>query len=107
MEGYIENGVYHYYLTDHLGNNRVVAKQDGVPVQKTHYYPFGSSFAVTTGAGLQPYKYNGKELLLSFSMQTYTNIFHAGFCFIQKHVLKHKLIILLFYKNDLVLVRFF
>jgi RHS repeat-associated protein len=60
--GYIENGVYHYYLTDHLGNNRIVAKQDGVPVQKTHYYPFGSSFAVTTGAGIQPYKYNNKEL---------------------------------------------
>lgn len=31
-------------------------------IQKTHYYPFGSSFAVTTGADKQPYKYNGKKL---------------------------------------------
>jgi RHS repeat-associated protein len=60
--GYIEGGVYHYYLTDHLGNNRVVAKSDGTLVQKNHYYPFGSIFAGTTGAEKQPYKYNGKEL---------------------------------------------
>ena len=30
-------------------------------MQKTHYYPFGSSFAAATGAENQPYKYNGKE----------------------------------------------
>ena len=27
--GYIDNGIYHFYLQDHLGNNRVVAKSDG------------------------------------------------------------------------------
>ncbi|MCM1869090.1 DUF6443 domain-containing protein, partial [Bacteroides ovatus] len=37
--GYIENGTYHFYLQDHLGNNRVVAKSDGTVVQTTHYYP--------------------------------------------------------------------
>ncbi|MBS7112687.1 MAG: RHS repeat-associated core domain-containing protein, partial [Dysgonomonas mossii] len=48
-EGYIEGNVYHYYLTDHLGNNRVVVNASGTLVQKNHYYPFGSIFAGTTG----------------------------------------------------------
>jgi uncharacterized protein RhaS with RHS repeats len=60
--GYIENGVYHYYVTDHLGNNRIVANSSGTVVQSTQYYPFGMSFADATGTGAQPYKYNGKEL---------------------------------------------
>jgi hypothetical protein len=42
--GYIENGVYYYYLTDHLGNNRIVANASGTVVQKNHYYPFGMPF---------------------------------------------------------------
>ncbi|NDV97306.1 hypothetical protein D0T84_20735 [Dysgonomonas sp. 521] len=49
-------------MNDHLGNNRVVANSSGTLVQKNHYYPFGSVFASTTGAEMQPYKYNGKEL---------------------------------------------
>ena len=60
--GYIENGTYHFYLQDHLGNNRVVVKSDGTVVQTTHYYPYGMSFAEGTFADKQPYKYNGKEL---------------------------------------------
>ncbi len=62
--GYIEGGVYHYYLTDHLGNNRVVVNASGTVIQKNHYYPFGTAFAetTTTEQGKQPYKYNGKEL---------------------------------------------
>lgn len=60
--GYIESGIYHFFMTDHLGNNRVIAKADGSLVQLTHYYPFGSSFAVATGSDKQPYKYNNKEL---------------------------------------------
>jgi hypothetical protein len=59
--GYIEGNTYHFYQTDHLGNNRGVAKADGTQVQKTHYYPFGSSFAVASGTSTQPYRYNGKE----------------------------------------------
>ena len=43
--GYIENGQYHFYIQDHLGNNRVVANQNGTPIQVNHYYPFGMSFA--------------------------------------------------------------
>ncbi|WP_255495501.1 hypothetical protein [Dysgonomonas sp. 521] len=54
--GYIEGTTYHFYMNDHLGNNRVVANASGTLVQKIHYYPFGSVFASTTGAGKQPYK---------------------------------------------------
>jgi RHS repeat-associated protein len=60
--GYIEGGVYYFYLTDHLGNNRVVANASGGIVQTNHYYPFGMSFAEGVTASGQPYKYNGKEL---------------------------------------------
>ena len=60
--GYIENGTYHFYLQDHLGNNRVVAKADGTVVQTNHYYPYGMSFAESTQTSNQPYRYNGKAL---------------------------------------------
>ena len=60
--GYIENDEYYFYIQDHLGNNRVVAKQDGTIVQTSDYYPFGVSFAENTATDAQPYKYNGKEL---------------------------------------------
>ena len=60
--GYYENGEYYFYLKDHLGNNRVVAKQDGTVVQTNDYYPYGMEFASNTNGTVQPYKYNGKEL---------------------------------------------
>ena len=60
--GYIENGAYYFYIQDHLGNNRVVAKADGTLVQANHYYPYGMTFAESSFAEKQPYKYNGKEL---------------------------------------------
>ena len=62
--GYVESGVYHYYLTDHLGNNRLVVNSSGTVVQKNHYYPFGTAFAETPVAeqGKQPYKFGSKEL---------------------------------------------
>ena len=54
--------VYHYYLQDHLGNNRVVVKQDGTIEQVNHYYPFGGLFGESTDGDVQRFKYNGKEL---------------------------------------------
>jgi len=60
--GYIEGGAYYFYLTDHLGNNRVIANASGTVVQTNHYYPFGMSFAEGIQTSPQPYKYNGKEL---------------------------------------------
>jgi RHS repeat-associated protein len=60
--GYIEAGVYYYYLASHLGNNHVVAKQDGTSVQSISYYPFGMHFAPGVNTATQPYLYNNKEL---------------------------------------------
>ncbi len=60
--GYIENGTYYFYLTDHLGNNRVIASSSGSIIQSNHYYPFGMSFTEGSATSQQPYKYNGKEL---------------------------------------------
>jgi RHS repeat-associated protein len=74
--GYIEGGLYYYYLTDHLGNNRVVANASGTVIQRNHYYPFGMSFADTPLAeqGKQPYKYNGKELDQMHQLNLYDNL---------------------------------
>ena len=53
---------FHYYLQDHLGNNRAVVSEAGTVEQTTEYYPFGGIYGdVSTNSGLQPYKYNGKE----------------------------------------------
>jgi RHS repeat-associated protein len=59
--GYIENGTYYFYLTDHLGNNRVVANAGGTVVQTNHYYPYGMTFTEGSSPNLQPYKFGGKE----------------------------------------------
>ena len=60
--GYVSlpDGMYHYYLQDHQGNNRVVADRNGKVEEVNHYYPFGGTFA--NNGNVQPYKYNGKEL---------------------------------------------
>ena len=54
--------VYHFYLKDHLGNNRVVANASGQAEQVNHYYPYGGLMAESTCGDVQRYKYNGKEL---------------------------------------------
>ena len=53
---------YHYFITDHQGNIRLVANESGTAEQVTHYYSYGLPFADGKNATLQPYKYNGKEL---------------------------------------------
>ena len=52
---------YHYYLQDHLGNNRVVCNASGTVEQVNHYYPFGGLFGESTNGDTQRYKYNSKE----------------------------------------------
>lgn len=69
--GYIENGIYHFFLQDHLGNNRIVVKADGTVVQTNHYYPYGMSFAESTQTSNQPYRYNGKELDTEYGLNLY------------------------------------
>ena len=54
---------FHYYLRDHLGSNRMVVSGDGTIEQKNQYYPYGGPWGdISTYQGLQPFKYNGKEL---------------------------------------------
>ncbi len=53
---------YHFYITGHQGNIRVVANQNGELEQMNHYYPYGGLMGESTGSDAQPYKYNGKEL---------------------------------------------
>lgn len=53
---------YHFYLKDHLGNNRVVVNASGTVEQVNHYYPFGGLMGESTNGDVQRYKYNGKEL---------------------------------------------
>ena len=58
-----ERFTFHYFVKDHLGNNRAVVNENGAIEQTTHYYPFGNSIAdIGTNASIQQYKYNGKEL---------------------------------------------
>ncbi len=64
--GYITfNGTtptYHFYMKDHLGNNRIVTSASGTVEQQNHYYPFGGLMAVSNNGDLQRFKYNDKEL---------------------------------------------
>ena len=53
---------WHYYLKDHLGNNRVVVNTNDSIEQVNHYYPYGGLMAGSIGGDAQRYKYNGKEL---------------------------------------------
>ena len=52
---------YHFYVQDHLGNNRMVVHENGMVEQVNHYYPYGGLMAESTGWNAQRYKYNGKE----------------------------------------------
>ncbi|MDH6310474.1 RHS repeat-associated protein [Dysgonomonas sp. PFB1-18] len=69
--GYIEGGLYYFYVNDHLGNNRVVVGSDGQRKQQNHYYPFGMTFADSFNPDIQPYKYNGKELEKTHELNMY------------------------------------
>ena len=57
-----ETPIYHTYLTDHQGNVRGVVDENTAVKQVNHYYPYGALFAESTNGGVQPFKYNGKEL---------------------------------------------
>jgi len=63
-EGYYHNGVFYYYLKDHLGNNRVTINSSGAVVEKSHYYPSGTRFfpESTSDSSALAYRYNGKEM---------------------------------------------
>ena len=63
-----------YYNQDHLGNNREVLNSSGTIQQQTNYYPFGAPYTdpkAVVSASLQPFKYNGKELVTMHGLNTY------------------------------------
>ena len=65
---------FYYYNRDHLGNIREVVDSAGTVKQVTNYYPSGTPYAdpaAVMNAGMQPYKYNGKELDRMHGLDTY------------------------------------
>ena len=86
--GYMTDGSYRFFMTDHLGSVRAVADSEGNVLHTYDYYPYGEDIAEsasavspsaqecssgtlssepengsssTAGASLQPYRFNGKE----------------------------------------------
>jgi RHS repeat-associated protein len=68
--GYYENGMYYFYIRDHLGNNRIVADQTGNVEQSTQYYPFGMVMT-ETNREKQAFKFGGKELDMMNGLNLY------------------------------------
>ena len=65
---------YHFYLQDHLGNNRIMADSRGNIEQINTYYPFGALIQGGFSEDItstQRYKYNGKELDRMFGIDSY------------------------------------
>ena len=86
--GYMTDGSYRFFVTDHLGSIRAVTDASGNVLHTYDYYPYGEDIAEsasavslsaqecssgtlssepengsssTAGASLQPYRFNGKE----------------------------------------------
>nr|WP_262918378.1 RHS repeat-associated core domain-containing protein [Mucilaginibacter straminoryzae] len=61
-------------LKDQLGNTQLLLKQDGTPLERNDYYPFGQQVYRPTNATTSPenrYKYNDKELQTEFGLMQY------------------------------------
>lgn len=57
---------YHFYIKDHLGNNRIVADEQGNVEQENHFYPYGTllmggNFTKDITSS-QRFRFGGKEL---------------------------------------------
>lgn len=65
--GYIENGQYRFFVTDHVGSIRAVTDAAGTVLQTYDYHPYGAVLENTDSqvgnpdAAAQPYRFNGKE----------------------------------------------
>jgi RHS repeat-associated protein len=63
---------WHYYISDYMGNNRMVVNKNGTTEQVTHYYPYGGVIGdISTNESLQAYKFEGKELDRTFGLDNY------------------------------------
>ena len=63
--GYWAGGNWYYHIKDYQGNVRAVIDHAGVLKEVNNYYPYGALMgggSVGGNAGVQPYKYGGKEL---------------------------------------------
>ncbi len=69
------NMVYEYFLTDHLGNTRVMFDENNIERQLDNYYPFGMRITKTRHSkgkyDYNRYLYNGKELQDDFDLDWY------------------------------------
>ena len=73
--GYIslsgQSARYHFFIRDHLGSNRVVVDEDGSVEQVNHYYPFGALFGEGVQSSPQQYRFCGKELDSTSTLNLY------------------------------------
>jgi RHS repeat-associated protein len=79
--GYIKDGVYYFYETDHLGSNRLTVSQTGTASDRSDYYPYGMQMAhndPNQGATQQidgyaktSFKFSGKELDVMHGLNLY------------------------------------
>ncbi len=53
---------YHFYLHDHLGNNRADVSASGLVCQQTDYYPYGLPMSSSANTSYQRWLFGGKEL---------------------------------------------
>jgi len=62
--GYWQNGIYYYFLKDHLGSNRVVITGSGAVLESSSFYPSGMRFgeSAINGGSVQPYRHTGLEM---------------------------------------------
>lgn len=66
---------YEFYLTDHLGNVRVVFNEDKEIVQENDYYPYGLLMQQT----MHNAQYTNNYLYNSNELQNFTNYYAYGF----------------------------
>jgi len=62
--GAFQDGVFYYFLKDHLGSNRVVINASGSIVESSSFYPSGMRFGESAikGGNVQPYRHTGLEM---------------------------------------------
>ena len=62
---------WHYYISDYMGNNRMVVC-DSIIEQINHYYPYGGIIGdISTNQSFQNYKFEGKEFDRTFGLDNY------------------------------------
>ncbi|MBO7609267.1 MAG: hypothetical protein J6S96_03575 [Muribaculaceae bacterium] len=71
--GYRNATGYHYYVNDYQGNVRAVVDGSGTLKEVNSYYPYGALMGGGIAAGVQPYKYGGKELDRQAGIDWYDN----------------------------------